>query len=199
MIRVTESQFARYQGYLTQLKEQEIAQNKWVEEAAAQGDLAENSEFDTAKLELTKTRKRIATLEDALSDSTIIAPSENPNTVGIGSIIRLRIADTGIPELTAGELFEVVDLSDIVIPGSKVTALSTNSLVGRTLMGKTFTDKNSIVNYTDFNNVPRVIEILETYSQYSDIPEEVLDTTNTPTTTDVEEERGEGDNDSDNS
>lgn len=163
-MRLTEGQVSKYNAYLTQLQEQEKAQEKWVNEAAAQGDLAENSEFDAARSELAKTRKRIATLEDALANYTLIEVNKDPYVIDIGSIVKLQIKDTGIPELDIGELFEIVEISGIVIPDSKVTELSTSSLVGRKLLGRRFNPNSELANtivYADLDNFTRELHILD--------------------------------------
>lgn len=163
-MRLTEGQVAKYNTYLAQLQEQEKEQEKWVNEAAAQGDLAENSEFDAARSELAKTRKRISKLEDALSDYTLIEPNKDPAVIDIGSLVRIRIKDTGISELDEGELFEIVEISDIVIPDSQVSELPTSSLVGRKLLGRRFNVNSELANtiiYADFDNITRELVILD--------------------------------------
>lgn len=163
-MRLTEEQVSKFSLYLAQLQEKEKEQEQWVNEAAAQGDLAENSEFDTARAELAKTRKRISLIEDALADYELMKPNEDKTIIDIGSLVTLRLRDTGIPELEEGETFEIVEVSNIVLPDEKVTALSTSSLVGSTILGRKFDPNSELANtivYTDFDNIPRELQILD--------------------------------------
>lgn len=163
-MRLTEGQVSKYTTYLTQLQEQEKAHERWVNEAVSQGDLSENSEFDAARSELAKTRKRIAIIENALADYTLIELNKDPYVIDIGSIVKLQIKDTGIPKLEVGELFEVVEITGIVIPNSTITELSTSSLVGRMILGRRFNPNSELENtisYADLDNITRELHILD--------------------------------------
>lgn len=173
MIHLTVKQTSRYQAYLAKLEEKKAEQEKWVNDAASQGDLAENSEFDAARLELAKTRSRIDKINNILSDFEQIETSKDPYVISIGSLIRLRIANTGIKSLEDGEWFELVETSDIVIPDSKTADLSIHSLVGRQLFNRKFNPNNKTGNtvfYSDFDNIERSLEILDV--SIDDIPDE---------------------------
>ena len=66
--------------------------------------------------------------------------------------------------MDVGELFEIVEISGIVIPDSKVTELSTSSLVGRKLLGRRFNPNSELANtivYADLDNFTRELHILD--------------------------------------
>lgn len=162
-MRLTDIQVLRYEKYLNVLKENEASQVEWVNKAASQGDLAENSEFDTARLELAKTRLRIEKVNNILADYTIIPAPRDKNLITIGSLVCLKIANTGIPALEAGEVFEIVEATDIVIPNSSARELSVTSLVGRKLLNRVFDShnpSNNILCYSDYDSVERRLDIL---------------------------------------
>lgn len=162
-MRLTEKQLARYQKYLEELRESAVLQKKRVGDAAAQGDLSENAEYDAAQLELSKINKKIALLEDALADYTIIEPDADNSIIGIGSIVTISYIkeETGIPTLDGdGEDYEIVEISTISIPNSTVRELTTASLVGRKILGRRFEpDKDNVVTYTDNDNIVRYLRI----------------------------------------
>lgn len=162
-MRLTDIQVSRYEQYLNVLKENEASQIEWVNKAASQGDLAENSEFDTARLELAKTRLRIEKVNNILADYIIIPAPKDKNLITIGSLVCLKIENTGIPALEAGEVFEIVEATDIVVPNSSARELSVTSLVGRKLLNRVFDSQNpsnNILCYSDYDSVERRLDIL---------------------------------------
>ena len=162
-MRLTDIQVLRYEQYLNTLKENEVSQVEWVNKAASQVDLAENSEFDTARLELAKTRLRIEKVNNILADYIIIPAPKDKNLITIGSLVCLKIENPGIPALEAGEVFEIVEATDIVVPNSSARELSVTSLVGRKLLNRVFDSQNpsnNILCYSDYDSVERRLDIL---------------------------------------
>lgn len=158
---LTERQYARVVTYLPKLQEQEKALVKWVNEAAAQGDLAENSEFDAARLELEKTRNKITEMQEIVASAEIVQPNPNPCVIDIGSLVKIQIRDTGISALDAGEVHEI---SGVQIPDTQIPALPITSIVGKRLYGRQFDPDSSLANtitYTDVHNITRELIILD--------------------------------------
>ncbi|KKL05179.1 hypothetical protein LCGC14_2608650, partial [marine sediment metagenome] len=78
------------------------ANEKAIGEAAAHGDLSENSEYQFACEERNFLRTRAGKLQEELSRAQVIMPEDVPESyVGIGSRVRLRRVDDGMEvELT---------------------------------------------------------------------------------------------------
>lgn len=182
-MRLTVNQIARYQNYLIEQKEERVKQQERVSVAASQGDLSENAEFDAANLELAKINSRISLLEEALADYTVIDRPKNINIISIGSIVKLSILGTGVDgkdistgirtlDRDQGEYYEIVEVSTISIPRKDssdtsnneeyVMELTTSSLVGRLLLGKTYNvNGDNIYPYRDNDNASRKLILME--------------------------------------
>lgn len=167
-MRMTVRQEARYKSYLTDLNEQASAQRSRVEEAKTYGDLSENAEYDSARLELNKTMAKISAVEDVLSEVDIIRVDTSSNKIGIGTILKLKYEIVpGSPDppasLREGKWFEVVESSKILIPKKNDDdpfELPLKSIVAQELVGKVLLP-NSQVTYRDADNITRKITILE--------------------------------------
>jgi transcription elongation factor GreA len=75
--------------YLRNDKRREVAER--IRVAREFGDIAENAEYDDAKNEQALLEHRIATLEERLLNSRVIAPGEvSTDAVSIGSVVKLE-------------------------------------------------------------------------------------------------------------
>lgn len=102
-IYLTRSGYEKLVGeleYLRTVKRRELS--KAVGEARAHGDISENAEYDAAKDAQGLNEKRIAELEEKLSDAQIINNEDMPtDEVLIGATVKIKDMDTdGIVEYT---------------------------------------------------------------------------------------------------
>ena len=103
--------------------------SKQLEEARAQGDLSENSEYDEAKDAQAKNGARILEIEEILKNAEVIDDSEISKTkVSLGSIVVLRDEET--KEETQYELVNAIS-ADIFS-----NKISQDSPVGKAIIGK---------------------------------------------------------------
>lgn len=80
----------KYEDELHELKvvrRKEVAQK--IKEARELGDLSENAEYDAAKDEQRDIESRIEELEHILKNVEVVAESEDTDSIGIGSKVRL--------------------------------------------------------------------------------------------------------------
>lgn len=100
-----------------------------LQEARAQGDLSENSEFDDAKEAQAKNEARILELEEILKDARVIDEDEISKTkVSLGSGVILRDEETG-----EEESYSLVNPNEEDI---FMNLISTESPVGQAILGK---------------------------------------------------------------
>lgn len=83
--------------FLKTTKRAQIAER--IHQAREYGDLAENSEYDTAMDEQSMVESRIADLEDILKGAKVIAAPATQDFVVIGSTVKIEM-DDGIDEFT---------------------------------------------------------------------------------------------------
>jgi len=132
------------QGYrdlmkeLSRLKrEDRIQAMKAIEEARSHGDLTENAEYDAAKEKQAFIERKIYDIESRLTHSEIIETKNlSTDRVVFGSVVFLENLDTG--ERVQYQLVGP-DESDV-----KQGKISSNSPVGRALIGKKVNDEVSV-------------------------------------------------------
>lgn len=83
--------------FLKSTKRMQIAER--IHQAREYGDLAENSEYDTALNEQALTENRISELESILKDAKVIADPTTQDFVVIGSTVKIEM-DDGVDEFT---------------------------------------------------------------------------------------------------
>ena len=112
--------------------------SKQLEEARAQGDLSENSEYEEAKDAQAKNEARIMEIEEILKNAEVIDTSELSKTkISLGSKVTLR------DEETKEEIqYELVNAKDADIFSNRI---SQDSPVGKAIMGK---KKGQVVEIT---------------------------------------------------
>lgn len=119
--------------FLKKTKRAQIAER--IHQAREYGDLAENSEYDTAMEEQALTETRIAELENILRDAKVIALAHTQDFVVIGSTVKIEM-DDGIDEFTIVGRVEAD-------PSKK--RISNESPLGQALMGA---QKGEVVEVT---------------------------------------------------
>lgn len=126
---LTQERHDELQKELEQLKtagRQEVA--KRLKQAKELGDLSENSEYQEARDEQRRIEQRISQLEDVLHSAVIIKKTDRPQTVRIGSVVKVKKegnADTGI--------FTIVGSNEAQPLEGRI---SNESPIGRGLLGK---------------------------------------------------------------
>ena len=126
----TQEGFQKLQDELSERKTTITADiTRRLEEARAQGDLSENSEYDDAKDAQAKNEARIKEIEALLKDAEVLSDDEISKTkISIGSKVTLR--DENSKE---EEVYTLVNPNEEDIFENK---LSTESPVGKAIQGK---------------------------------------------------------------
>jgi transcription elongation factor GreA len=130
---LTESGMARLNDELKDLRTRRRPElHQRIQEATESGDISDNSEYEELKDEWASLEARITELELTLERSAIIQRQDGDETIGLGSRVTLRSDD--------GE----VETWVLVSPPEANTsdgAISTESPVGRALVGRTIGDE----------------------------------------------------------
>ena len=102
--------------------------SKAIEAARAHGDISENAEYDAAKEEQGMNEKRIAELEDKLSNAEILDDSDIPKDEALlGATVKLK-------DLNSGEEIEYTLVAELEADFSS-GKISVTSPVGKGLLG----------------------------------------------------------------
>ncbi len=110
---------------------------KALREAAAHGDLSENSEYDAAKERKTFLEARVAHLSERINSLSTLKISSIPDdSVGFGSRVSLEDLDTG-----ETKVFELVTPEEVDARNGKISVASP---IGRAMMGKKVDDEVSV-------------------------------------------------------
>jgi len=119
-------------NYLQTTKRREIV--KAIETARAHGDLRENAEYDSAKNEQAHLEKRIAELDDKLSQAVILDNDEiDTSKVYLGAIVTLQDL-----EKNTEVIYTLVNKEEANFNDGKI---SIDSPVGKALIGKEIQDE----------------------------------------------------------
>jgi transcription elongation factor GreA len=94
---LTQKGLEELNGELEERKKRRSEIAKKIESAREQGDLMENTEYDSAKNEQGENESRIMEIEDILRRAVIIS-KENKSSVQLGSSVRLQKDASDIPE-----------------------------------------------------------------------------------------------------
>lgn len=129
-VLLTEEGLAKLKEELDQLKtvrRQQVAVR--LKEAIAQGDLSENSEYDSAKEEQAFIESRIVTLQNMIRNAKVINQDEqDKNFVGVGTKVKIQ----EIPEGDT-EVYTIVGSAESDPVAGKI---SNESPIGSELIGK---------------------------------------------------------------
>jgi len=137
-VPITRQGYRDLMNELSRLKRVDRVQAmKAIEEARSHGDLTENAEYDAAKEKQAFTERKIHDIESRLTHSEIIEIKNlSTDRVVFGSVVFLENLDTG--ERVQYQLVGP-DESDV-----KQGKISSNSPVGRALIGKKVNDEVSV-------------------------------------------------------
>lgn len=129
-VLLTEEGLAKIKSELEELKtekRQQVAVR--LKEAIAQGDLSENSEYDSAKEEQAFIESRIVTLENMIRNAKIInRDGQDKNFVGVGTEVKIQ----EVPEGDV-EIYTIVGSAESDPSNGKI---SNESPIGTELIGK---------------------------------------------------------------
>lgn len=129
-VPMTPDGFRKLQTDLNRLKTQErprIVQD--LSEAAARGDLSENSEYDDAKERLAMLNRKVQEIEDKLARAEVIDPSRmDSDKVVFGATVSLRDIESD-EDIT----YQIVGVDEVDIKNGRISIASpiARALVGR--------------------------------------------------------------------
>jgi transcription elongation factor GreA len=93
--------------FLTHVKRKEIAEA--LEAAKALGDLSENAEYHSAREAQAAIEERIMVIEEILKNAVIVSAKHKTDTVGIGSVVKVkRGKDTKTYTIVGGEETDIL-------------------------------------------------------------------------------------------
>lgn len=128
---LSEEKLQKLQEKLDRLKKNRHTLAAEVSRLAELGDFSENVEYQLAKGKLRGTNDAILKLENQIKNAQIIKPKSNPEAVGLGHkvTIRLRSGQAGEEEKT----YQILGSAET---DPKKGIISQNSPLGRALLGK---------------------------------------------------------------
>lgn len=148
-IKLTKKQRDRLLSDIVNLREVKLPEAKErLAAAAANGDLSENSDFDSAKEEIKNIHKDIENKEDLLNRSSLLADEEyfSPE-IRTGNRVKILV-DGKVYEKTL-TVSSGIDFLDNISP---------NSILGRELIGRDLMDK---FMYKDTKGIEHQVTILD--------------------------------------
>lgn len=122
---------------LVSVRRKEVSER--LKEAISYGDLSENAEYDAAKNEQAELEERIAKLEQMIRNARVISDEEvSGDVVNVGLTVKVKDQDTGDVEE-----YTIVGSTE-ADPFAEPAKISSDSEVGRSLLGKKVGDKVEI-------------------------------------------------------
>ena len=119
---------------LVSVRRKEVSER--LKEAISYGDLSENAEYDAAKTEQAELEERIAKLEQMIRNARVISDDEvSGDVVNVGLTVKIKDQDTGDVEE-----YTIVGSTE-ADPFAEPAKISSDSEVGRSLLGKKVGDK----------------------------------------------------------
>ncbi|MCH3954061.1 MAG: transcription elongation factor GreA [Eubacterium sp.] len=119
---------------LVSVRRKEVSER--LKEAISYGDLSENAEYDAAKNEQAELEERIAKLEQMIRNARVISDEEvSGDVVNVGLTVKVKDQDTGDVEE-----YTIVGSTE-ADPFAEPAKISSDSEVGRSLLGKKVGDK----------------------------------------------------------
>ncbi|MCI2147374.1 MAG: transcription elongation factor GreA [Clostridiales bacterium] len=119
---------------LVSVRRKEVSER--LKEAISYGDLSENAEYDAAKNEQAELEERIAKLEQMIRNARVISDDEvSGDVVNVGLTVKIKDQDTGDVEE-----YTIVGSTE-ADPFAEPAKISSDSEVGRSLLGKKVGDK----------------------------------------------------------
>ncbi|NLL75637.1 MAG: transcription elongation factor GreA [Clostridiales bacterium] len=131
-----------------------------VKEARAQGDLSENFEYYAAKREKNKNESRIRFLERMIKTAEIISDESKEDEIGVDNTVEVLFEEDG-----STEVYKIVT----TMRGNSLEGLvSTESPIGKALLGHKAGDRVCVQVNDDFNYYVVVKRIEKTVDDGSD-------------------------------
>ena len=131
-----------------------------VKEARAHGDLSENFEYHAAKKEKNKNESRIRYLERMIKTAKIVSDESKEDEVGLNNTVHLYFEED--------DEVEVFKLVTTVRGNSLKGLISTESPIGKAILGKKAGDRVFIRVYGDAGFYGEIKEIENTVDDGSD-------------------------------
>lgn len=128
--------------------------------ARSLGDLSENFEYSMAKRENNRNNSRVRYLENMIRFAKIIEEDTNPDEAGLGKLVTVYI-----PEDDAEERYKLVTS----IRGDSVQGrISTDSPMGRALVGRHMGDEVTVKVNDAYSYVVKIVRIEDAPDDNSD-------------------------------
>ena len=131
-----------------------------VKEARAQGDLSENFEYYAAKREKNRNESRIRYLERMIKTAEIIDDSSNDDEVGMNNSVEVLIEED--------QSVETYRLVTTVRGNSLEGLISTESPLGKALLGKKAGDRVYVEVNADYGYYVKILKIDKTNDDSQD-------------------------------
>ena len=131
-----------------------------VKEARAQGDLSENFEYYAAKREKNRNESRIRYLERMIKTAEIIDDSSKEDEVGMNNSVDILIEEDGTTE--------TYRLVTTVRGNSLEGLISTESPLGKALLGKKVGDRVYVQVNADYGYYVKVLKIDKSHDDSED-------------------------------
>lgn len=131
-----------------------------VKEARAQGDLSENFEYYAAKREKNRNESRIRYLERMIKTAEIIDDSSNDDEVGMNNSVEVLIEEE--------QSVETYRLVTTVRGNSLEGLISTESPLGKALLGKKEGDRAYVEVNADYGYYVKILRIDKTNDDSKD-------------------------------
>ncbi len=147
--RLTQAGVDELKAELAELSGERSGIAERLQSARSQGDLAENSEYISAREEQERVEGRIAEIERILLNVEIIAKTNGDSKVRLGSVVKLKNGGSKPKE------FQVVGTVEADPLNGKI---SDESPIGQALIGKRVGDKVEIKTPAE-TNVYKIVEI----------------------------------------
>lgn len=122
-----------------------------VKEARAQGDLSENFEYYAAKREKNRNESRIRYLERMIKTAEIIDDSSKEDEVGMNNAVEILIEED--------QTVETYRLVTTVRGNSLAGLISTESPLGKALLGKKVGERAYVTVNTDYGYYVKILNI----------------------------------------
>jgi transcription elongation factor GreA len=127
-VQLTRDGKARLEDELRHLREERLPElSERIQEATAEGDVSDNSEYEDLKEEYNRLESRVLDLETILERATIIEEGSADGIIRIGSHVTVRT-----PDESEDEHWVLVSPEEAHAPEGRI---SSDSPVGRMLLG----------------------------------------------------------------
>lgn len=133
-MEISQFKMQEYKKEYKSIKESldDLAKRK--QEARAEGDLSENTEYEVASLEYSQAFTRMMELEDIINNAVVVDTTNSPR-IGIGDFVRVKCLNRNIEDMVLLVDAEGDPLEKSGKNGERV--LGINSILGKTILNCT--------------------------------------------------------------